>query len=114
MVPPSVVRTERRVRHCLCYRIAMKTPSIVIAVLVVLGLGAVLFFRTMGESERPPTPMSAGKLDINVVCEGALAYMTFPDTKAADTFVADCKEGKHPEVIERYKADHGFGDGAQI
>lgn len=55
---------------------------------------------------------SQGKLNINTVCEGALAYMTFPDAKSADLFVAECKEGKYPEVIERYKADMNLGDGA--
>jgi hypothetical protein len=49
-----------------------------------------------------------GKLDINAVCEGALAYMTFTDGAAADKFVADCKEGKHPEVIEQWKAQMGI------
>jgi hypothetical protein len=54
------------------------------------------------------------KLNINVVCESALSYMTFPDAKSADAFVADCKEGKHPEVIEHYKAQMNLGDGATI
>lgn len=57
---------------------------------------------------------SSGKLDINVVCESALAYMTFESGEAAAAFVAECKEGKHPEVIERYKADMNLGDGATI
>lgn len=55
-----------------------------------------------------------GKIDINAVCEGALAYMTFPDGATADVFVAECKEGKHPEVIEQFKAQMGVGDGAAI
>lgn len=55
-----------------------------------------------------------GKLDINTICEGALAYMTFLDGKSADAFVAECKEGKHPDVIERYKAQMGLGDGASL
>ncbi len=55
-----------------------------------------------------------GKLDINVVCEGALAYMSFPDGESADNFVSECKAGEHPEVIERYKADMNLGDGATI
>ncbi len=55
-----------------------------------------------------------GKLNIDVVCTSALAYMSFPNGEAADKFVADCKEGKHPEVIERYKADMNLGDGAAI
>ncbi len=62
-----------------------------------------------------PTPGgAAGKLDINTVCRSALAYMTFPDAASADAFVAACVDGKHPEVIERYKKDMGLGDGAAI
>jgi len=57
---------------------------------------------------------SNAKLNINVVCEGALAYMSFPSGAEADAFVRDCKEGKHPEVIVKYKADNHLGDGATI
>jgi hypothetical protein len=45
---------------------------------------------------------SLGKIDMDVICEGALAYMTFADGAKADAFVADCKVGKHPEVVEQY------------
>ncbi len=55
-----------------------------------------------------------GKLNINAICEGALAYMTFKDGKSADAFVLECKDGKHPEVIEKYKKDMGLGDGSTI
>lgn len=55
-----------------------------------------------------------GKLNIDAVCQGALAYTTFPDAASASVFVQDCKDGKHPEVIERYKADMNLGDGATI
>ncbi len=61
-----------------------------------------------------PAPATQAKININVVCEGALAYMTFTDGAAADAFVAECKEGKHPEVIEQYKAQIGVGDGKAI
>lgn len=61
-----------------------------------------------------PAPFVSGKIDINAVCDGALAYMSFPDGAAAEKFVSDCKEGKHPEVIEKFKADMGLGDGAAI
>lgn len=57
---------------------------------------------------------ASGKIDINTVCEGALAYMTFPDGATAELFVSECKEGKHPEVIEKFKADMNVGAGAQI
>lgn len=54
------------------------------------------------------------KININVVCEGALSYMTFPDAKSANTFVAECKEGKHPEVIEQYRKQLNLGEGVAI
>ncbi len=55
-----------------------------------------------------------GKININVVCDEALAYMSFPDGKSADKFLVDCKEGKHPEVIEQYKVRMGLGAGVAI
>lgn len=61
-----------------------------------------------------PAPAANGRLNINVVCESSLMYMTFPDGAAAEKFVAECKEGKHPEVIEEYKKRMGLGDGATI
>lgn len=61
-----------------------------------------------------PAIPTNGKLNIDVVCQSALAYMTFPDAASAEVFVAECKEGTHPEVVERYKADMNLGDGAAI
>lgn len=57
---------------------------------------------------------AVGKLNIDEVCQGALAYMSFPSSVEADAFVAECKEGKRPEVIEKYKQDNGYGDGRAI
>lgn len=54
------------------------------------------------------------KLDINVVCQHALTYMTFPTALMAEAFVNECKEGKHPEVIERYRVDMKLDVGATI
>lgn len=67
---------------------------------------------TSGTGDKADAP--SAKININAVCDGALAYMTFPDGDAAAKFVAECKEGKHPEVIEKYKADMNLGGGAQI
>lgn len=64
--------------------------------------------------EELPTGIPMGKINISAVCEGALSYMSFPDGASADIFVAECKEGKHPEVVEKYKADLNLGDGAAI
>jgi hypothetical protein len=49
------------------------------------------------------TQQQMPKLNINEICNGALASMTFTDGKAADAFVADCVAGKHPEVVEQFK-----------
>ena len=57
--------------------------------------------------------VSQGKININLVCEQALSYMSFTDGKSSEAFVSECKEGKHPEVIERYKVDMNL-NGAQI
>lgn len=88
----------------------------VVLFVIVLLLNAHYPFITkkFGPNEAPTPSASQGKLDINVVCQSALTYMTFPDAKSADAFVAECKAGSHPEVIERYKADHGYGDGVAI
>lgn len=66
------------------------------------------------ETSSPAPAPAQGKLNINAICEGALAYMTFPNGAAADAFVAECKEGKHPEVIEQYKVQTGVGSGVAI
>lgn len=61
-----------------------------------------------------PAPVTTGaKLDINAVCEGALAYTDFVNGEAATAFVTDCVAGKHPEVIERHIKSLGV-DGAVI
>ncbi len=66
------------------------------------------------ESSQPTTPSGINaKINIDAVCDGALAYMTFPSGDESARFVSECKEGKHPEVIEKYKADMNL-DGASI
>lgn len=67
--------------------------------------------RILGTSTGAPNVST--KLNINTICEGALAYMTFPDGAAAAKFVSECKEGQHPEVIEEYKRQVGI-DGAVL
>jgi hypothetical protein len=62
----------------------------------------------------PAATSTQAKIDINAVCEGTLAYMTFPDAASASAFVADCKAGNHPEVIEHYKAQLDLGTDAAI
>lgn len=60
------------------------------------------------------SPKAEMKININEVCQGALAYMTFENTVFAEAFVEDCKDGKHPEVIEQFKANLNFGEDVAI
>lgn len=53
------------------------------------------------------------KIDVQVACKSALAYMSFQTGEEADTFVTECVNGEHPDVIERYINDLGL-DGAAI
>ncbi len=96
----------------------MKQISILIAVVIAVAAAGYFFFpyedQEVSPTNTPVDTSSQGKLNINVVCEGALAYMTFPDGETAEKFVAECKEGKHPEVLDRYKAEMNLGDGAII
>lgn len=105
----------------------MKTILIALAAVLVIGGGYYWYAnssetmvkvedKTEVKDETIEKNNTAGgaKLNINAVCEGALAYMSFEDGESAAAFVAECKEGKHPEVIERYKAEMNLGDGATI
>lgn len=64
-------------------------------------------------SEPAPTSLPQGKINVQVACESALMYTTFTDGAAAEAFVAECVEGKHPDVIDRYIESLGV-DGATI
>lgn len=89
--------------------------KILIGLVVIVGLLVYVGYAfTIDAPETPSDTASQGKLDINAVCTSALAYMTFPDGASADAFVAECKEGKHPDVIDRYKAEMNLGAGAEI
>ncbi len=62
-----------------------------------------------------PAPVQGqGKLNINVICDEAIIYMTFTDGESAERFVAECKQGKHPQVIEDYKIRMGLGSEVAI
>lgn len=94
----------------------MKNKIILLVVLVIVLLVVGYFFKPQMTTVSPAdtTPQnSAGKINIDEVCRGALIYMSFPDAASADAFVTECKEGKHPEVIEQYKAQFNL-DGALI
>jgi hypothetical protein len=54
------------------------------------------------------------KIDVKVACESALMYTTFADGVAADAYVTECIEGKHPDVIDKYIESLDFGEGVAI
>ncbi len=94
---------------------AMKTSFIVIAFLLLVAVGYFAFMQpSTSQLQTSDTNSQAGKIDINAVCEGALAYMTFPSGAEADVWVRECKEGKHPEAIEQWKQQQGIADDRAI
>lgn len=64
---------------------------------------------TVDSSNKPQA-----KINVQAVCEGALAYTTFTDGAAADAYVAECIEGKYPDVIDRYIESLNLGEGIAI
>jgi hypothetical protein len=92
----------------------MKHNTIMSVVIILVAIGLGYFLITHNASNNINGSTDQGKLNINVVCDSALTYMTFPSSVEADQFIAECKEGKHPEVIEHYKAQMNLGDGAAL
>ncbi len=95
-----------------------KVKLILIVVPVVVIAAAFLLTFTLfssGAFSQPSTDSgSSAKLNINVACKSALAYMSFPSSVEADAFVQECIEGKHPEVIEQWKKDNNITDDRAI
>jgi hypothetical protein len=92
-----------------------KIIAIIVLIVVCLAVYLLLPQRiSPNKIEDMPQEQSQGKININEVCEGALIRMTFPDGEAAAKFVEDCKAGKHPEVIEQFKAELNLGAGVEI
>ena len=91
----------------------MKTIFWVVGLLVLVGGGYYLFFMEKPVTENTGDSMSQ-KIDINAVCDGALAYMTFPSGVEAEAWVAACKNGEHPEAIEQWKLQMGITDDRTI
>lgn len=87
----------------------MKKIFGILIIVLVLIVGYKLLQRPM-----PSNPSNDSRLNIDEICDNALAYMSFPDGAAADRFLAECKRGEHPDVIERYKAESGVNDEAVI
>jgi hypothetical protein len=89
----------------------MKNTHIIIVVLIALAV--VGFFMLVQNTTPTEEALPQGKIDINTVCRNALAYMSFANGEDAEVFVAECIDGKHPDVIQKYIDDLGV-DGATI
>jgi len=92
----------------------MKDILGIVAVVLALGLGYFALTYKSAPTEVPADTTAQQKIDINAVCDGALAYMSFPDAASAEVFLAECKAGNRPEVIEKYKADLNLDAGVEI
>jgi hypothetical protein len=92
-------------------------PIMVICFVIGFALFSTLMVTGVNQREQYVTPQQeypAEKLNIDIVCRNALSYTDFPDAASANVFIEECKQGMHPEVIERYKSDMGVGDGRAI
>lgn len=111
-----------------CYNAAMKkiiisTIGLVIILAVVYGLTSRNMTVSSDADNSPNHPVTSTstngapinvKINIDYVCRNALSYMSFPDAASAEVFVQDCKDGKHPEVIEKYKQSLNLSEGVAI
>jgi hypothetical protein len=88
----------------------MKYLAIIIGVIGLLVLGNWFYARNMPEPVPQQEVNSEAKININTVCEGALAYMSFPSGAEADAWVAACIRGEHPEAIDQWKQMNGITD----
>lgn len=100
----------------------MKTSYIVIGLIIIAAIGYFVFMQpaaaptieTQSGDQAPSMNSGQEKIDINAVCEGALAYTTFENGAAAEAWVQECKDGEHPEAIEQWKVQMGITDDRAI
>lgn len=109
LVYELAVRRISSTKHRILAGIALAAAFVLIWAQLAVGI-----FSGDGRVEQNNQNQGSAKINIDEVCAGALAYMTFPSSAEADAFLEECKEGKRPEVIERYKQDMGLGEGAAI
>lgn len=90
----------------------MKTLPWIIILLIIVAGG--YYFFMMEPAKVPVTETEnnsvSQKIDINAVCDSALAYMSFPSGAEAEAWVDACKRGEHPEAIEQWKVQMGIND----
>ena len=93
----------------------IKTVFVLVGLIILAAIG--YYFLMPAPSPATETTndsVSQGKIDINAVCDGALAYMTFPSGAEAEAWVEACKRREHPEAIEQWKVQMGITDDRAI
>lgn len=96
------------------YHNHMKTVLVIVGLIILGAIGYYYLMPAPASESGTPDTMSQGKIDINAVCEGALAYMSFPSGAEAEAWVEACKRGEHPEAIEQWKQMNGITDDRAI
>lgn len=94
----------------------MKIVFSIAAFLVLVVIGYSIFTQPASRNvaETPNDSGSNQKINLNAICDGALAYMTFPSSAEADVWVQECREGKHPEAVDQWKQRQGITDDRAI
>ncbi len=84
----------------------MKT-IITVIILLIIGVGAYYFINSDRFSKNYSNENAEiqNQQEVDEACENALIRMTFTDGEAAAKFVSECKEGKHPEVVEQFRLE---------
>lgn len=93
----------------------VKLILVVVVVVAIAGAGLLtLILSSAGARPSTDSPSSA-KLNIDIICESERSFYTeFGSAATAEVFVRECKEGKYPEVIEKWKQDNAFPDDRAI
>lgn len=86
-------------------QLAEEHRTLIGSLVALLIIGAAAYFYTVGEAPGrntigvfPPEP----KVQIEEICRASLSYTTFPAGTDTESYVQECIEGKHPQVIEDY------------
>lgn len=96
-----------------------KNTIIAISLIVALFIGWYFFYpmirnQNLNNVNNEVPRGDQAKINIEEVCNGALAYMTFPDAASAEVFLTECKAGNRPEVIDQYRASLNLDSDVQI
>ena len=80
-------------------------PILVCGLVFAILIGVFIFVpsgrHAQSDENREHLPLMHVKVDINRICEEALIDTNITGASSSAAYLSDCKEGKHPEVLER-------------